>query len=95
MAETTEVAVPRIHIKIFDQNFDLSTDNPSLDSLVDYVVNHRDVDYSQLSVTCDGEDFDIESFRKALTEEIKELLIDIKINEDDLEKALEQIPDRQ
>ena len=92
MAETTKTIVSTIHVKIFDQTFDLSTDNPSLDSLVDYVANHRDLDYKQLSVTCDSEDFDIDAFQKALIEEIFEFLKNIRENEDDLNKALEQIP---
>lgn len=92
MAETAKATTPAIHVKVFNQTFDLSTDNPSLDPLIDFVANNRDLDYKQLSVTCDSEDFDIDAFQKALIEEISEFLKNIKQNEDDLNTALGQIP---
>lgn len=93
MAETIEQTTPKIHIMVNNQTFDLSTDSPSLDALIDYVVTHRGVDYNQIRVTCDGDDFDVESFKIALIEEITELLKDIQMNENDLERALDSIPD--
>jgi len=93
MVENKEQVASSITVSIEDHQFVLSTDSPSLEPLVDFVVTHRGIDYSKIVVASSSNDFDIDSFKEALIDEITQLLKDIEINDDNLTKALASLPE--
>lgn len=79
---------------IFNSNnsFNLLSNNPDLDGLVEMVIKLKDnCDFSKIKVTTDNPDFDIKGFEGILKNSITSFLDDIKVNKESLQKALDSI----
>ena len=81
---------------IFDSenNFVLTSNNPDLDRLISVVVDIKDkCDFSKLKIETDNKEFDKDGFEVILKSSISSFLSDIKINKENLQKAINSIKD--
>jgi len=79
---------------IFDSKnkFNLSSNNPDLDGLIEMVIKLKDnCDFSKIRVETENSDFDIKGFEGILKNSITAFLDDIKVNEENFKKALYSI----
>lgn len=79
---------------IFDSknSFNLSSNNPDLDGLIEMVIKLKgDCDFSKIKVETENPDFDIKGFEGILKNSIVNFLNDIKVNNENLQKALDSI----
>lgn len=67
----------------------LVTDNPNIGELVDTAVLYRDsLDISSISVTCEDETFDAQSFTEIVRDSIKQLIGAIELERGAFDKAI-------
>lgn len=70
----------------------INPNNPSLDKLKDFVLDHRkDLNVDLIKCSCDKENFDNETFIKVLKESIKEELENLKLNEESFQNSMKEI----
>lgn len=74
-----------------DEKIELSNNTPDLKSLVDKIVELKDIMVvSDIKVECVKE-FDVENFESILKNSITEFINKISINDDDFAKAIENL----
>lgn len=67
----------------------LATDNPDIGKLVDETVLCRDsLDISAISVMCEDEKFDVQSFTEVIKDSIKQFIEAIELERDAFDKAI-------
>lgn len=95
MAEQKKEKNNDIKISIDSENFFiLTSDNPDIDGLISKIVELKDsCDFNLLNIETENEDFDIEGFKEILIKSINEFLNAIKLNEENLQKFLNEISD--
>ena len=68
---------------------EINSDTPSLDGLKSFVIEKRDsIDVEKLECYCSTENFDNETFIKAIRESVSIILEKIKINKEQFNDAL-------
>lgn len=72
-------------------NFEMDATAPDLDELIKLVVKNRDEDFSNLTITCDDELFDIDAFKEAILKAIITFQQNIELNQSKLNDILKKI----
>ena len=85
-------------VVIFDSqnSFTLTSNNPDLDGLISVIITIKDkCDFSKLKIETNNNEFDKKGFEGILKTSIFTFLNDIKINKENLHKAINSIKDEQ
>lgn len=78
-----------------ENSFILASNNPDLTGLVSKIVSIKDeCDFSALTVKTNNKEFDTNGFEEILKNSIFAFLNDIKINKENLQKALDSVKDK-
>ena len=85
-------------VVIFDSqnSFTLTSNNPDLDGLISVVITIKNkCDFSKLKIETNNNEFDKKGFEGILKTSISTFLNDIKINKENLQKAINSIKNEQ
>ncbi len=72
-----------------DASAELTSSSPNLDAFVEKIVAYRDeIDVETITVTCDDEKFDTDSFKEIVSTSIKDFLEEITLEKTKFDKVI-------
>lgn len=74
-----------------DKIFNIKSDTPDFNEIIDFIKLESDLDLTLLEVNCDDPYFDIETFKEAIVESISDLISKIKINKELFDKSFKTL----
>ena len=74
-----------------DKIFNIKSDTPDFNEIIDFIKLESDLDLTLLEVNCDDPNFDIETFKEAIVESISDLISKIKINKELFDRSFKTL----
>jgi hypothetical protein len=79
-----------------DASVELTSSSPDLDAFVEKIVAYKDkIKVETITVMCDDEQFDTESFKEIVTTSIKDFLTAIALEQTKFDEVIEGLKDEQ
>lgn len=79
-----------------DASIELASSSPDLDTFVKKIVAYKDeIDVETITVMCDDEQFDTDSFKEIVTTSIKDFLTAIALEQTKFDEVIEGLKEEQ
>ena len=79
-----------------EASIELTSSSPNLDAFVEKIVEYRDeIDVEKITVTCDDEKFDADSFKEIVSTSIKDFLDAIALEQTKFDEVIASLEGKQ
>lgn len=79
-----------------DASVELTSSSPNLDAFVKKIVAYKDeIDVGKIEVTCNDENFDIDSFKEIISTSIGDFLREIVLEKSKLDEVIASLEEKQ